>query len=177
MAPPPASPRRARARARTPASRVRTSDDPTSRSLLRLADRAAMRKLERMRKSGANKDAKTVHAFAALQMLNDPQGFAEKLLSQLRRSTDKFEVKLLMMNLIARVISTHELVVLSFYPFVQKYMQPHQTKVTNILAYAAMAVHSLVPPDAVEPLIRTLANHFVSDGRQDEVIAIGLNTV
>lgn len=139
--------------------------------------KTAMRKLERMRKSGANKDAKTVHAFAALQMLNDPQGFAEKLLSQLRRSTDKFEVKLLMMNLIARVISTHELVVLSFYPFVQKYMQPHQTKVTNILAYAAMAVHSLVPPDAVEPLIRTLANHFVSDGRQDEVIAIGLNTV
>ena len=44
-----------------------------------------------------------------------------------------------MMNLVARVISTHELVVLSFYPFVQKYMQPHQTKVTNILAYAAMA--------------------------------------
>jgi len=52
--------------------------------------------------------------------------------------------------------------VLSFYPFVQKYMQPHQNKVTNILAFAAQAVHPLVPPDVVEPLIRTLANHFVS---------------
>jgi protein SDA1 len=51
-----------------------------------------------------------------------------------------------MMNLVARVIATHELVLLSFYPFVQKYMQPHQLKVTNILAYAAMATHALVPP-------------------------------
>ena len=140
--------------------------------------KSAMRRLERIKKGGGDLATKNeVHAFAALQMLNDAQGFAEKLLAQLRKSTDKFEVKLLMMNLVARVISTHELIILSFYPFVQKYMQPHQPKVTNILAYAAMAVHSLVPPDAVEPLIRTLANHFVNDGRQEEVIAIGINTV
>lgn len=115
--------------------------------------------------------------FAALQVLNDPQGFAEKLLAQLRKSTDKFEVKLLMMSLVSRVIATHELLVLNFYPFVQKYMQPHQQKVTSILASAAQAIHELVPPDAIEPLIKTLANHFIVDGRQDEVIAIGLNTV
>lgn len=115
--------------------------------------------------------------FAALQLLNDPQGFTEKLLAQLRRSTDKFEVKLLMISLISRIIATHELLVLNFYPFVQKYMQPHQMKVTSILASAAQACHPLVPPDAIEPLIKTLANHFIVDGRQDEVIAIGLNTV
>ena len=116
--------------------------------------KAAMRKFERIKKgAGGGKGSKNeVHAFAALQMLNDAQGFAEKLLAQLRKSTDKFEVKLLMMNLVARVISTHELIILSFYPFVQKYMQPHQSKVTNILAYAAMAVHSLVPPGCPPPL-------------------------
>ena len=140
--------------------------------------KAAVRRLERIKKgSGEQVSKNEVHSFAALQMLNDAQGFAEKLLAQLRKSTDKFEIKLLMMNLVARVISTHELIILSFYPFVQKYMQPHQPKVTNILAYAAMAVHSLVPPDAVEPLIRTLANHFVNDGRQEEVIALAINSV
>ena len=115
--------------------------------------------------------------FAALQLLNDPQGFAEKLLATLRKSTDKFEVKLLMMNLISRIISTHELLVLGFYPFLQKYMQPHQNHVTAILAHAAQAVHPMVPPDAIEPVVRSVANHFVTDGRQDEVIAIGLNTI
>ena len=47
------------------------------------------------------------------------------------------QVKMLMMNLISRVIATHELLVLNFYPFLQKYMQPHQPRVTCILAYAA----------------------------------------
>lgn len=42
----------------------------------------AMRRLERMKKGDSKKDPNQVHAFAALQMLNDPQGFAEKLLVQ-----------------------------------------------------------------------------------------------
>ncbi len=129
----------------------------------------ARRALDKVKRKNNKEGKAPVVRFAALQMLNDPQGFAEKLLAQLRKSTDKFEVKLLMISLISRIIATHELLVLNFYPFVQKYMQPHQQKVTSILASAAQAVHELVPPDSVEPLIKTLANHFIVDGRQDEV--------
>ena len=136
----------------------------------------ARRSLNKVSKKNAKGEDPHIR-FAALQLINDPQGFTEKLLAQLRRSTDKFEVKLLMISLISRVIATHELLILNFYPFVQKYMQPHQMKVTSILASAAQSVHALVPPDSIEPLIKTLANHFIVDGRQDEVIAIGLNTV
>ena len=33
-------------------------------------------------------------------------------------------------------------------------------------------MHPLVPPDAVEPVVRAVANHFVTDGRQDEVLCV-----
>jgi len=33
------------------------------------------------------------------------------------------------------------------------------------------------PPDAVEPVLKQLVNHFVHDRARPEVIAVGLNTV
>ncbi|KAJ1632560.1 SDA1-domain-containing protein, partial [Pavlovales sp. CCMP2436] len=46
-----------------------------------------------------------------------------------------------------------------------------------VLAYAAQACHELVPPDAVDPLVKAVVRHFVSDKSRPEVIAIGLNTL
>jgi two-component system chemotaxis response regulator CheB len=55
-------------------------------------------------------------------------------------------------------------------------LQPHQAQVSQILAYAAQACHELVPPDALEPVVRAIVNHFVSDRSRPEVIAIGAST-
>lgn len=38
-------------------------------------------------------------------------------------------------------------------------------------------MHPLVPPEETEPLIRHLANTFVTDRRPNEVLAIGLNSI
>ena len=46
--------------------------------------------------------------FSALHLLNNLQDFAEKLFHKLERSKDKFEVRLMMMSLISRLIGLHQ---------------------------------------------------------------------
>lgn len=112
-----------------------------------------------------------------LQQLHDPQGFAEKLFSRLQTCNERFEVKLMMMKVISRAVGLHRLILLNFYPFLQKYIQPQQHDVPHILAAAVQACHDMVPPDAVESLLRQLVNQFVHDRARPEVIAVGLNVV
>lgn len=107
--------------------------------------------------------------FSAIHLINDPQGFAEKLFKQVESSTERFEVKLMMMNLIARLIGIHELILLNFYPYLQRFLQPHQREVTKLLMFAAQSSHEMVPPDAIEPMLMTIANNFVSERNSNEV--------
>ena len=57
--------------------------------------------------------------FPAIQLINNPQTLAEKLLSKLRKSSERFDVKLLCLNFISRLIGCHGLLLLSFYRFDQ----------------------------------------------------------
>jgi len=52
-----------------------------------------------------------------------------------------FDTRMLMMNVISRFVGAHKLFLLNFYPYLQKYMQPHQKNVTHILVYLAQ-VHA-----------------------------------
>ncbi|EPS67162.1 hypothetical protein M569_07614, partial [Genlisea aurea] len=116
--------------------------------------------------------------YSPLNHLKDPQGFAEKLFSRLKSSSnERFEVKMMMLKVIARVIGLHRLIFLDFYPHLQKYVQPHQRDVTNLLAAAVQACHDMVPPDAVEPLFKQIVNQFVHDRSRPEAISVGLNVV
>lgn len=137
---------------------------------------AAKKKAEAEKNSSAGTDAKgNAGAFSAVHLLNDPYGFVEKLFAALKRSTDSFEFKLLMLNVISRVIGAHKLIFLDLYSFLLKYIQPHQKNVTQVLAYAAQASHDLVPPDVIAPLVKAIANNFISEHCRPEVIAAGLN--
>eukprot|EP00976_Prorocentrum_cordatum_P099320 1191789-Prorocentrum_minimum.AAC.2 len=51
-------------------------------------------------------------------------------------TTHRFETKLLILSVVSRVIGTHQLLVLHFYPYIQKYLQPHQRDATKLLAIA-----------------------------------------
>ncbi|XP_047145437.1 protein SDA1 homolog [Hydra vulgaris] len=138
------------------------------------------RKLEKalslLRKSKKKKKPVSFN-FSAIHLINDPQGFAETLFKSVEQSTDLFEVKLMVMNLIARLIGIHELIVLNFYPFLQRFLQPHQREVTKLLMFAAQSSHEMVPPDVIEPVLMTIANNFVSEKNNNEVMAVGLNAI
>ncbi|MCO5576097.1 hypothetical protein L7F22_029904 [Adiantum nelumboides] len=138
---------------------------------------AKLQRVMRGLKKQQRNQAEGAHGSLPLQYLHDPQSFAEKLFSRLQTSNDRFEVKLMMMKVISRTIGLHRLIVLNFYPFLQKYVQPHQREITHVLAAAVQACHDMVPPDAVESLLRQLVNQFVHDRARPEVIAVGLNAV
>lgn len=118
-----------------------------------------------------------VFNFSAIHLIHDPQDFSEKLLKQLETSNEHFEVKIMMMELISRLVGIHELFLFNYYPFIQRFLQPHQREVTKILLCAAQASHQLVPPEIIEPMIMTIANNFVTDRNSGEAMTVGINAV
>ncbi|KAF1965465.1 SDA1 family protein [Bimuria novae-zelandiae CBS 107.79] len=117
--------------------------------------------------------------FSALHLLHDPQGFAETLFSKHVQSKSKLplESKLLVLQLVSRLVGLHKLTVIALYSYLLKYLTPRQTSVTTFLAILAQATHNLVPPDVLEPLIQKIANEFVSEASASEVAAAGLNAI
>lgn len=139
-------------------------------------------KLERVVRSMKRQQRKSTEEtgsnyYSPLTYLKDPQGFAEKLFSRLQKCNERFEVRMTMLKVISRTIGLHHLVLLNFYPYLQRYVQPHQRDVTTLLAAAVQACHEMVPPDAVEPLFKQIVNQFVHDRSRPEAIAVGLNVV
>lgn len=137
---------------------------------------AAMNKLAKKRKGGPGMSA-TYLNFSAMHLLRDPQGFADQLFSNLTKFRYDLEQKIHIMNLVSRMIGTHKLTVLGIYSHFLKYLTPKQKDVTQIMAACAQASHDLVPPDAISPMIRKIADEFVSDGVSAEVCSAGINTI
>lgn len=129
-----------------------------------------------------NKELKAEEAVAKayvdpVRLLRDPHQFTELLLNKLQRTSERFEVRILFLNVIARVVCEHQVVVLSLYSFLERYMEPSQLHSTQLLALASMCVHRGVTPEAVEPLVNAIANHFVTDRSTADAITIGINTI
>ncbi|XP_022053419.1 protein SDA1 homolog isoform X1 [Acanthochromis polyacanthus] len=136
-----------------------------------------MEKAMKVLKKHKKKRKAEVFNFSAIHLIHDPQDFSEKLLKQLEDSKERFEVKIMMMELISRLVGIHELFLFNFYPFIQRFLQPHQREVTKILLCAAQASHQLVPPEIIEPVIMTIANNFVTDRNSGEVMTVGINAI
>lgn len=118
--------------------------------------------------------------FSAFHLLHDPQGFAEALFSKHlhnTRSKLNLEQKLLVLQLVSRLVGLHKLTVISLYSYFLKYLTPRQPAVTSFLASLAQATHNLVPPDVLEPLVQKIANEFVSEAAAAEVASAGLNAI
>eukprot|EP00668_Euglena_longa_P011961 GGOE01014383.1.p1 GENE.GGOE01014383.1~~GGOE01014383.1.p1 ORF type:complete len:829 (+),score=314.87 GGOE01014383.1:44-2530(+) len=132
-----------------------------------------LKKLEKQR----NKEEAADTLFPAIEVLFDPQGLAERLFSSLQKSHEKFEIRLLMMQVLGKMIACHDLLVMNFYPYLERLMEPYHRDVTQILLVAIESMHRLVPPEVCQPLMMTMANHFINDKAESDVITIGLNTV
>ncbi|KAF6830929.1 sda1 domain protein [Colletotrichum musicola] len=118
--------------------------------------------------------------FSAFHLLHDPQGFADNVFQKhLQNTKVKFahENKLLVLQLVTRLVGLHKLTIISLYSWFIKFLTPRQESVTSYLASLAQGTHNLVPPDAVEPLIQKIANEFVSEASASEVAAAGLNAI
>ena len=142
------------------------------------------RKLEAAVKTVKKKNARisaTYLNFSAIHLLRDPQGFAESLFSNnlSGKNCNKLDLeqKILFTNLVSRLVGVHKLILLGIYSFFLKYLTPKQRDVTQFMAAAAQSCHDLVPPESVTPMVKKIADEFVSDGVQAEVAAAGINTI
>ena len=136
--------------------------------------------LENIKKAHKKKKKKTnapSYNFSALHLIHDPQEFAEKLFRKLEGLTERFEVKLMMLELVSRLIGTHQLIILNYYPYIARFLAPHQREVVRLLQFSAQAAHELVPPDCIEPVLKAIINNFVTERNSAEVMAVGLNAV
>ncbi|KAI4271803.1 MAG: hypothetical protein LQ337_005746 [Flavoplaca oasis] len=118
--------------------------------------------------------------FSAFHLLHDPQGFAESLFfKHLQNSKSKLnlEQKLLVLQLVSRLVGLHKLTIMSLYSYFIKYLTPRQPSVTSFLASLAQATHNLVPPDVLESLVKKIADEFVSEAVAPEVASAGLNAI
>ena len=114
--------------------------------------------------------------FPAIELLHDPQGLAESVLRKLKTPKSiSYKVKLLMMNFVTRLVGNHGLLLLSLYPFLQKYMGGNQKDVTAVLVYTVQACHEQVPPDEVYGILKTIAHNFITERCSEEQMAVGIN--
>ncbi|KAI0085392.1 actin cytoskeleton organization and cell cycle progression protein [Irpex rosettiformis] len=145
----------------------------------RSGEKKARKSLKMIKTKRKQKMAPTTANFPAIQLLNDPQTFAEKLYDILNHYDRRFSLdhKILMMQLLARVMGGHKLCVLGFYTYIMKYLTYHQLRIPAILVALAQSVHEYTPPDVLSPIITKLAQEFVHPGVGAEVIAAGLNSI
>ncbi|KAI5304028.1 Severe Depolymerization of Actin [Ascosphaera pollenicola] len=146
--------------------------------------RKSQKQIERAMAVSKRKDKKKNQShplnFSALHLLHDPQGFAEELFSKHLQNTKSklnLEQKLLVLQLVSRLVGLHELEMLQLYSYFIKFLTPRQPSVTTFLACLAQATHKRVPPEDLEPLITKIANEFVSEASAAEVASAGLNAI
>ncbi|KAJ6782818.1 hypothetical protein PWT90_07004 [Aphanocladium album] len=136
--------------------------------------------LDKFKRQERKKNAPHPLNFSALHLLHDAQGFAEQLFSKHLQNTKaklSLDTKLLVLQLVTRLVGLHKLTVVPLYSWFIKFLTPRQQNVTSFLASLAQGTHNLVPPDALEPLIQKISNEFISEGSAAEVAAAGLNAV
>lgn len=144
------------------------------------AKKALDRAVDKVKKQERKKHSPHPLNFSALHLLQDPQGFSENLFEKhLQNSKAKLalESRLLVLQLVTRLVGLHKLTVISLYSWFIKYLSPKQQSASSFLASLAQGTHNLVPPDAIEPLIQKIANEFVSEASATEVCSAGLNAI
>lgn len=113
-----------------------------------------------------------------IDTLYDSLSYAERLFAKLKKSNDKYDVKLLMLRLVSRLIGRHRLLLLQFYPYVLRYLTSHQKdKIGEILAMIIESCHDLVPPEEIKPVIEKIITNFVTEYCGNQQITIGLNSI
>eukprot|EP00747_Dinoflagellata_sp_TGD_P208258 gnl/TRDRNA2_/TRDRNA2_81776_c0_seq1.p1 gnl/TRDRNA2_/TRDRNA2_81776_c0~~gnl/TRDRNA2_/TRDRNA2_81776_c0_seq1.p1 ORF type:complete len:747 (+),score=180.16 gnl/TRDRNA2_/TRDRNA2_81776_c0_seq1:134-2374(+) len=136
------------------------------------AKKAAKKKQAKM-----NKGDNTAVSFVAIDLLNDAQALADRLLQRAMKAGEPYLFRLLILHLVARLVGRHSLQLLNLYPFLIKYLTPRQTEVTKVLACLVESSHPQVPPDELRPVVIHVLQNFVTESQAPEVIEVGLNAI
>ncbi|GJQ10809.1 hypothetical protein GpartN1_g2600.t1 [Galdieria partita] len=112
-----------------------------------------------------------------VSLLFRPDEFAEKLFLELKKKNQRFQLRVAIIQLIARVVGFHLLDIPPFIQYLLKYLRPHQEGVTKILVILLQAIHEYTPLETVNMVIRYIADHFVIPQMSANTCAVGLNSI
>lgn len=71
-------------------------------------------------KASKKKSKAETFNFSGVHLIHNPQGMAENLFKQLQGQNERFEVKLLHLDVISRLIGIHDLFLFTFYPYITR---------------------------------------------------------
>lgn len=121
---------------------------------------------------------KFTNDFLPVDTIHDPAGFVDKLFSKLKKSNERYEVKLYMLRLISRLVGRHKIQLLQFYPNLLRYLTSHnKDKIAEIFAMIIESCHDLVPPETISPIIERIINNFITEYCPNQHITVGLNAI
>lgn len=117
-------------------------DDKKTESQLLMALRVGKKSKGRIKKTqrevkAVKKDNKKqknkggLTQFSALNLIYDPQDFAEKLFKLVETTNEGFEMKLSILDLVSRLIGIHSLFLINFQTFLLRFLNPHQRGTSN----------------------------------------------
>jgi protein SDA1 len=117
-----------------------------------------------------------------IQCLNDPHKFIIKLYSLLAQPENvklfkQRENQLRAMELISKIMIQFQLDFDQFFTWSLRFVRPNYEDITKLLSILASAVHQSTNTDIVYELIKTIADRFVVEHLDEEIIIIGLNTI
>jgi len=96
----------------------------------------------------------------------------------LKKSNEKYEIKLYMLRLISRMIGRHKLQIMQFYPNLLRYLNTHNKEnISQIFAMIIESCHDLIPPEEVRPLIERIISNYCTEYCNNQHITIGLNAI
>jgi protein SDA1 len=107
----------------------------------------ALKTIRAEKKNKKKKEKNQLSNFTALNLIYDPQDFAEKLFKKAETTNESFELKIAMLDLVARTIGVHQLFVNNFHTFLLRFLNPHQREVAKMLWFISISSHELTPPD------------------------------
>ena len=125
----------------------------------------AERLFSRLRGGGGAAAARAAASGAAASSTAPPRPFA------------RHDARIAGVRVLSRVVGTHRLLLLNIYPWLQKSLTLASPDVHTLLASLAQATHDGVPPDALAPVLRQLADSFVHDRARPEVAVAGFKAV
>ena len=114
--------------------------------------------------------------------IDDPQKFAIRLFALLSAPENAKvfkgrEPQIRANSLLSKVIASAQLDFDQYFNWVARFLRPSYDEITRLLAIVASAVHELTTPETVTELMRTIANRFVVDSLDEEVLIVGMNTI
>ena len=117
-----------------------------------------------------------------IDFLDDPQKFCLRLFSLLSAPENSkiFKIResqLRALSLLSKILAQFQIEMDQFFSWIQRFIRTNYEEITKLLSIVAGAIHPLTSPDTVYEIIKVIADRFVIENLDEEIIIIGLNTI